>query len=117
VQSQLDVQDALLAERLRWYLTLQGHDVSTVPFEVEKTDRARAGEPIETDNPFLSDVTPPPQTEASSTLPGLVIMSNDQLVSSLFLQKRLEGRSKSSRKGVVRNNINRTQSKLAESFD
>lgn len=116
MKSQLDVQDALLAERLRWHLTLQGHDVSTVPFELEKIDNGNTEEPlaVESDNIFLAGVSSPPYSEASPTLPGLVIMPYDQLVSSLFLQKRVEGKRKSLRKSAVQKN--RPQSKLAKSF-
>jgi len=96
--SPFDIQDALLADRLRCRLTLHGEDISIIAFEIEKMVGHRTGSPS---LPALLNEA------ASSPIP---ILSYERLVSFILLQKRSEGRSKASRKGTYRK-----PSKLAQS--
>jgi len=90
----LDVQDALLADRLKCHLTLQGEDINMIVFEVEKMDNPK-----------------------SSTSVPIPIMSYERLVSFILLSKNLEGRSKTARKGSDRfASKKKPPSRLAESF-
>ena len=91
-KSPFDIQDALLADKLRCHLTLLGEDINMIVFEIEKMD---SGYPSESPSP-AGNVHP--------------VLSYERLVSFVLLQKRTEGR-KVSRKPVAL----RKPSKLAES--
>ena len=90
-RSPFDIQDALLADRLRCHLTMHGENINIIAYEIEKMD-----------SPSLP-VSP------SSPIP---IMSYEHLVSSILLQKSLEAGGKPPRKGPTC----RKPSNLSESY-
>lgn len=102
-RSPFDIQDALLADRLRSYLALHGEDIDVITFEIEKMGGHR------TESPSLSASL---QGAASSANP---ILPYGCLVSFILLQKRSEGRSKMCRKGTDRSTC-RKPSKLTQSL-
>jgi hypothetical protein len=75
VKSQLDIQDALLADKIGWYLAAHGEDIMTVAVQVENID----GQNQQRDHDAVSFA----QQDLSNTL-----MSYQQIVSSLFLHRR-----------------------------
>lgn len=81
VKSQLDIQDALLADKISWYLASYGQDIMAVAVQVEN---------IESQNQQMDQDVSLAQQDASKSFSTL--MSYQQIVSSLFLHKRSAGR-------------------------
>ncbi|KAF9528208.1 hypothetical protein CPB83DRAFT_854640 [Crepidotus variabilis] len=107
--AQLAIQDAVLADRLRWYLTANGGDVSL--------SRDADQDAMETENEDPNQSTD--AVSASPLLPPGIstmgcITSYQQMVSSLLIRRRSEARSvKAAKKSGDRR---RTRSKLFESI-
>jgi hypothetical protein len=100
-RSPFDIQDAMLADRLGYHLTLHGEDINIITSDIEKMDGYRMGSP-----------SLPTSLNGAASLP-IPILSYGRLVSFILLQKRLEGR-RLSRKGTDRP-THRKPSKLTQS--